>query len=538
MPGVGEGVVDRPQGLGELRRGGEIHAAIDLGTNSFHLVVARVDAEGRFDVLATEKEMVRLGSGAGDMNALAPAAIDRGIATLGRFRQLAESFGADITAVATSALREAENRNEFLDRASREAGVSVEVVSGVEEARLIHLGVIQSLPLFDEQILVVDIGGGSTELLVGRGPDVRSAHSVKLGAIRLTDRFFPGGEAEPEAVAQCRTYVRSFLVPIIRHVREHRPFVAVGSSGTITTVARMIVARRGDDHLAPTNGVAFTREELAEVVDDVAGRRGPADRAGIRGLDDRRRDIIVAGVLLLEQILDGLAIERMLVSDSALREGILLDRVTRSGEPSFHHLSDIRRQSVLRMAELYHEDLGHIQAATDLSLELFDQLQPVHGLGLSHRDLLEAAGMLHNVGLFVSHAAHHRHSYYVIRNTDQLSGFTDREIELIAQVARYHRKSAPKARHAEFQALAAADQGVVRTLAGMLRIAIALDRTRQGAVEGLAVDVGDDAIAITAHVPAGVDYSLEDYTANQRCGLLTSATGREVRIRVHHAEAC
>ncbi len=528
----GERVADRPEGLRGLRRGGDIHAAIDLGTNSFHLVVARVDAEGRFDVVAAEKEMVRLGSGAGDMSALTPEAIERGIDTLRRFRQVAESFGADVTAVATSALREAANRKTFLDRAWTDAGVAVEVVSGVEEARLIHLGVIQSLPLFEDRILVVDIGGGSTELLVGRGRDVLSVHSTKLGAIRLTDRFFPGGEAKPKAVKQCRTHVRSFLVPVVRQVREHQPFTPVGSSGTITTVARMVVARRGGDHMAPTNGVEFTAEELHDVVEDVVGRRRPDDRSGIDGLDDRRRDIIVAGVLLLEQIFEGLGLQRMVVSDAALREGILLDLVSRSGEPSFHHLSDIRRQSVLRMAELYHEDLVHIQAATDIALELFDALEPVHGLGLDERDLLEAAGMLHNVGLFISHAAHHKHSYYVVRNTDQLSGFTDREVELIAQVARYHRKSAPKAGHQEFQALERGDQHTVRVLAGLLRIAIALDRTRQGAVRDIGIQVDDELVTISVHVPAGADYSLEQYTADQRKALLASALGRQVRVQV------
>ena len=254
--------VDRPGNLHELRGDGDVHAAIDLGTNSFHLLVARLDAEGRFEMLAKEKETVRLGSGSGDMALLTDAAMDRGIAALTRFRRIADSFDADVAAVATSALREAANRSVFVERARAEAGIEVQVVSGVEEARLIHLGVIQSLPLFDEQILVVDIGGGSTEFLVGRGREVRSAHSTKLGAIRLTDRFFPDGRIKGDAVADCRTHVRSFLVPTIRRVRELRPFVAVGSSGTINTVARMAIAAAGGDPSAPTNGQVVTRSAL------------------------------------------------------------------------------------------------------------------------------------------------------------------------------------------------------------------------------------------------------------------------------------
>jgi exopolyphosphatase/guanosine-5'-triphosphate,3'-diphosphate pyrophosphatase len=518
--------------LADLRGDGEVHAAIDLGTNSFHLLVARIEADGQFDVVAKEKESVRLGSGSGDMATLTPEAIERGISALRRFRQVADSFGADITAIATSALREAGNRRDFLDRAEREAGVVVEVVPGVEEARLIHLGVLQALPLFNEQILVVDIGGGSTEFLVGRGREVRSAHSTKLGAIRLTDRFFPGGEVGKKAAQECRTHVRSFLVPTIRRLREHRPFTAVGSSGTINTVARMVVAARGGDPEAPTNGIAFTRAEVGEVVDQILAAKTPDERVGLAGLDDRRSDIIVAGAILLEQILDGLALDEMTVSEAALREGILLDLASRGGESSFHHLGDIRRQSVLRMADQYHEDLGHIQRATDLSLELFDRTQDIHGLGLIERDLLEAAGLLHNVGLFVSHAAHHKHSYYVIRNSDQLNGFTDREIELIAQVARYHRKSAPKATHGDFQALDDDSRTVVRILAGLLRIGIALDRTRQGGIGIIDLIDDGDALEVVVHADQGVDLSLELYTAGQRSRLLSSALGRNVTVRI------
>ena len=511
---------------------GKIHAAIDLGTNSFHLLIARLQPDGRFDVVAKEKEMVRLGSGSGDMYELTAPAIDRGIAALRRFRQVADSFDADITAIATSALREASNRAHFLQRAMQEAGISVEVVSGAEEARLIHLGVLQALPVFNEQVLVVDIGGGSTEFLVGRGRDVRSAHSTNLGAIRLTDQFFPEGVVAKKSAKQCRTHVRSFLVPTIRRLREHRPFVAIGSSGTINTIARMVVAQRGGDPMAPTNGALFTREELGQVIEAVLDAPTADERTGLAGLDERRRDIIVAGAVLLEQILDGLAIDKMIVSEAALREGILLDLAVRSGEPSFHHLSDIRRQSVLHMAERYHEDLGHTQRATDMALELFDQTEDLHGLDIGARDLLEAAGLLHNVGSFISHAAHHKHSYYVIRQSDQLSGFTDAEIEMIAQVARYHRKSEPKATHADFQSLSDVDQGRVRTLAGLLRIGIALDRTRQGGVEELVVTADDRTVTVGVRTRDEIDFSFELYTANQRSSLLSTAIDRDVSVEL------
>jgi len=527
---------DRPDRIVTLRSG-KIRAAMDLGTNSFHLLVARITADGHFDILAKEKEVVRLGSASGDLDTLTDDAMDRGIEALGRFRQIADSFDATIDAVATSAIREATNREAFLTRVLIETGIAIEVVSGVEEARLIHLGVLQAVPLFDARTLVVDIGGGSTELLVGCGAVVEVARSTKVGAIRLTNRFFPGGHSKAEMISECRDYVASFLVPTLSEIRRFGPFTVVGSSGTILNMARIIAGLRGEDPLSVRSGSSFTAAELHEAVELLVSRKTPDERADIVGLDERRTDIIVAGALLLEEIFDRLAIDHMVVSEAALREGVLVDRGTESEAPdSFHHLSDIRRQSVLRMAEIYHEDIGHIGRATDLALLLFDGLGPAHELETADRDLLEAAGLLHNVGLFVSHAAHHKHSYYVIRNSDQLAGFTDHEVELIAQIARYHRKSAPKSSHGEFQTLSAEDQRRIRLLAGMLRVGIALDRTRQGGVDGISVRLpdatGDSApIAVEIRCLDDADLSLEMHTSCERVDLLVTALGQPVELQ-------
>ena len=523
--------IDRPAALGELRSG-DIRAAIDLGTNSFHLIVARVEPDGSFDLLTKDKEVVRLGSGAGELRRITPDAIERGIEALRRFRRVADGYGATIDAVGTSALREAANRGEFVLRARAETGIAVDVVSGAEEARLIHLGVIQTLPVFDERILVIDIGGGSTEFAVGEGTDILLARSLKVGAIRLTDRFFPEGRARPKAVTECRRYVRSFLAPAIADVQRCAPFRAVGSSGTILNMARMIAAASGRDPASISSGDEFDRDELGAMVEELLAHKSASSRASIPGLDERRRDIIVAGALLLDEIVGLLDIEWLAVSEGALREGVLLDRAARRDAPGVEHrLGDIRRRSVMRMATAFHEDMTHIERATELTLALFDGLRDEHGLDDADRDLLEAAGLLHNVGLFISHAAHHRHSYYVIRHTDQLDGFTDHEIELIAQVARYHRKSQPKSGHVEFQALDAADQRRVRLLAGMLRVGIALDRSRRGVVESVTARRGGKAIVVDVRHPAAADVSLEQYAVAERVALLASALDRPVRVR-------
>jgi exopolyphosphatase/guanosine-5'-triphosphate,3'-diphosphate pyrophosphatase len=506
-------------------------AAADIGTNSVHLIVARVDGV-RFEVLEREREMVRLGSSAGDMKRLIPSAMDRGIEVLDRFRQIAAIHGARLRAVATSAVREAENRVEFIRRAQAEAGVEVEVISEFEEARLIHLGVLQAVPAFDRQMLVCDIGGGSTELVVGREGDVLMARSLRLGAIRLTLRYFDGTRLESGSVQACRRDVRMTLAPAVREIRRLGYQVAVGSSGTIRSVCQMVAARGDGPPPRTLNNFTVTRDEIDDVVRRLAQARTVEARAKTPGLDPRRADIILAGALILEQVAVALDVGELTYSDYALREGVLLDTWRREHGGSLHQLSDLRRRSVMHLVDLMDEDPDHSIQVARLALWLFDALVDRHGLGDHEREVLEAAALLCNVGLFVSHTGHHKHSYYVIRNSEHLTGFTDREIELIAQVARYHRKSVPRKKHAEFAALGAADQRRVRTLAAILRVAVGLDRNHAGTMTGLRCrdDGADGRLLIEVQPADGQDGQLELYAAGERKGLLEDVLGTEVAI--------
>ena len=502
-------------------------AAVDIGTNSIHLVVARVDAE-RFEVVDREREMVRLGSSARDMKRLSPAAINRGIEVLGRFRQVAAIHGARLRAVATSAVREAGNRSTFIDRARDEAGIDV---SGFEEARLIHLGVLQAVPVYDRQVLVCDIGGGSTELVVGRKGDILTARSLKLGAIRLTRRYFAKNKLNGDAVEACRRDIRATLVPAVREIDRLGFDVAVGSSGTIGAICQMAAVRSAGVAPRTLNNLTVSRAEIDDVVRRLLKANTVKARAKIPGLDPRRADIIVAGALILEQVAAGCGLQELTFSDFALREGVLLDTWRREHGGSLHHLSDLRRRSVVRLAEQMDEDVTHSTRVARLVLQLFDGACVVHGLGDDSREILEAAALLANVGLFLSHAGHHKHSYYVIRNSELLSGFTDREIELIAQVARYHRKSLPSEKHSEFAALDPEDQHRVRVLAGLLRMAVGLDRNHAGRVSGLSCRTSPDGALVVDVEPApGADVSLELYSANQRTDLLSEVLGRPVKV--------
>jgi exopolyphosphatase/guanosine-5'-triphosphate,3'-diphosphate pyrophosphatase len=517
-----------------LDRGGradpDVIAAIDIGTNSVHMVVARVASNDRFEVITKEKEMVRLGSGRQEMKHLEPDAIDRGVAALARCRALADSWGALTFAVATSAVREARNAQEFIDRARTEAGVDVEVISGREEARLIQLGVLQALPVFDRDLVLIDVGGGSTEVLFGRGSEVRYARSVKLGSLRMTREFFPDGEVVGDAVARCREHVRARLAPVVHEVDGLGFDVAVASSGTAETLAAMVAARSGGVPQS-LNGFVLALDELSAVIDELAAAATTAERRRLPGLDAARADIVLGGAIVLEQVAASLGITELQISEYALREGVLLDGLHRSRGGTLHHLSDLRRDSVLHLVELCDDDPDHAVQVARLALRLHDELADRLGVGDAERELLEAAALLANVGLFVSHSRHHKHSYYVIRNSEHLMGFTDREIEVIAQVARFHRRSAPSVdKHPEFAALSPADQQVVRALSALLRVAIGLDRNHDGAVADVQVDIGTDAVVIGL-VPSGDgDLALESLTATDRASLLAELLGAPVRV--------
>ncbi len=507
-------------------------AAVDIGTNSVHLVVARPMPGGPPEILARERTPVRLGSGFRDMKALDPEAIDRAIGALQRFRRIAQAHDADIVAVATSAVREAEDRDVFLRRAREEAGIDVEVISGVEEARLIHLGALGAVPMADRRHLVIDIGGGSTELVIGEGTRPLLTRSLKLGHVRLTNRFFPDGVVTEGSVKACRRHVRAFLAPVAKEIASLGHSIAVGCSGTIENLARMAAVRSGTEVRSIDNLLLGTGD-LNAVVADIVSRHTPESRRGLAGLDEHRADVIVAGAVLLQQLFESLEIDEMRVSSHALREGVVLDRLARRRDThdALHHLGNIRRASVLTVASRYEEDIVHAEHATNLALQLFALTHDLHGLDDDDLDVLEAAGLLHNVGRFVAHSSHHKHSYYVIRNSEHLLGFTDHEIELIAQVARYHRKSHPKEKHPPFAALGPTDRQRVRVLAGMLRVAIGFDRTYRRVFSGLGVRFDDDVLTIELFTDPGADVELELFTARERRSLLMEALGRRVEFR-------
>jgi len=506
-------------------------AAIDVGTNSIHLIVADVNLRnGQFKILDREKEVVRLGAGSTDMKYLSESAMERGVHTLRRYKMIADSHDAAVRAVATSAVREALNQDEFIRRVKTLTGVKLEIASGFEEARLIHLGVLQALPIYNKQHLLVDIGGGSTEFLVGRQRRILYNNSLKLGAVRLTQRFFPDQKYSRKVVKECREFVRGMLSPIKRSVKHEHYEVAAGTSGTILTVANIIRLRRDEDEENSLNNFTFSRDDLLDTVDRIIDAESPQDRIDIDGIDPARADIIVAGAIILGEIFTELGIRFMMVSEYALREGIILDSVEKMNpRRRTNHVRDLRYSNVRHLAESLHFEKVHSRQVAKLALRLFDQTSRIHRMGVQDREYLEAAAMLHEVGLFVSHAQHHRHSYYLIRNSELL-GFTENEKEIIANIARYHRKSHPKIKHEGYRRLSADDQRTVAKLASILRIADGLDRTHASAVADLRCRISGRKVDVFLQRANGLPVELEVWGAERKKKLFEETLRSRIRF--------
>ncbi len=330
---------------------------------------------------------------------------------------------------------------------------------------------------------------------------------------------------------QCRNHVRSLIEHFHREVTTHGFEVAVASSGTAETVARIAHARTGAEPLRTYNCFEFSRQALDDVVARLLKYRTASARTKVPGLEAQRADIIVAGALILATIAETFDIASLIYSEAALREGVLLDTISRRrGGAEVHHLRDVSRRSIHQLVERCDDDPAHSIHVARLAVDLFDAIPQLHALGASAREYLEAGALLANVGLVVAHSQHHLHAYYVVRNSE-LAGLTDNEIEVIAQIARYHRKSEPKQSHPSFAALSARDQRLVRSLAAVLRVAIGLDRRHEGRVAGVGAEMTDGGSLVIRAVPTdGCDIGLEVFAAGERSALLQRVLERDVAV--------
>jgi len=510
-----------------------ILGAIDIGTNSFHLVIARIHNDKGFTVLTKDKEVVRLGSGSNDMKYISEEAMQRGISVLKRFALICKSFGAErVRAVATSATREALNKDEFIGRVKAETGIEIEIISGYEEARLIYLGVLQALPVYNEKILLIDIGGGSTEFLIGKRGNIKYANSIKLGAVRMTQKFFSDEKVKRSSIEDARLFVKGVIAQIVREIKNEDYDTVIGTSGTITNLGFIVRADNNfefEDNIN-MNKYTFDKNGLESSVKKILKAENYNERLKIPGLDPKRADIIVAGSIILEQIFEELKLKKLTISNYALREGIIFDSITTYSEEDVSiHLSNVRYKSVIGLGEKTSFDKKHAVQTMSLAVKLYDFLKERFNLNENDEECLEAACLLHDIGYYISHSQHHKHSYYIIRNSELL-GFNEGEIELIANIARYHRKSHPKPKHENFSKLDGPTQEKVRKLAGILRIADSLDRSHKSVINSISIKEEKNDLTITVRTKNNEEPVLEIWGVNLRKELFEESFDLKVNV--------
>ena len=506
-------------------------AAIDIGTNSLHMIVVHVRPDLSFEIIDREKEMVRLGAGGLDGRALTPEVMHAALQVLSKFRRLAESHRVDkIIAVATSAVREAENGGEFLHAITQQTGIRARIIVGTEEARLIHLAAVYGVGSPAETIVVVDIGGGSVEITRGIGATVETGRSFKLGVIRLTERFVKSDPLVPRDE-------RKLVKHIVGQAGEYLDKLArlgfdrvIGTSGTILSLGAIATGHQGRSTGTVLRNRRVSAKALRRVKKDLV-ELSLEKRLRVPGLEPRRADLSVAGAVLLDAIVRRLGAEDITLCDMSLREGLVLDYIARHRKEiaQADRYPDIRRRSIVELAERCNYWPEHAAQVARLAIAIFEETRAVHGLTDREREWLEYAALLHDIGSHISYEQHHKHSHYLIKNGD-LRGFEPEEVDTIALVARYHRSATPKKRHEDFARLPRKRRQAVRTLAAILRLAESLDRSHAQSLSSVELhDRGEDALL---QVRTTGDAELELWAAARHAAPFERMLGKPLRVEI------
>jgi len=506
-------------------------AAIDVGSNSIHMIVAQADQDGAITTLWRLKEPVGLGRMSFPSRRLSREAMSRALDVLARFQQQAlQRQSEKIVAVATSAIREAVNGGDFIERARRSLGINIRVVSAREEARLIYLAVRHAIPLRTTPTLIIDIGGGSVEFIVGDEKRALLLESRKLGAARMTAEFVHSDPISEEDKAELLAHYDKELTPLSKMISDLKPTRTIGTSGTMENLAAMCQSHlqiEGNGH----GGLAtIERAPMDQLVEELLGTKSK-DRAKIRGLDDQRKDQIVAGALLAQELFRRLHLKRIQICPMALREGILLDYLAR-------HLPDLavrrdvpdpRRRSVLDLGRKCDWHRTHSEQVARLCLRLFDELRSVHHMGNAERELIEYGALLHDIGWHISRNKHHKHAMYLILN-GELKNFTPEEVSVIANIARYHRGPKPRKRHDNYTELPRRFRRIVDVGSALLRLADGLDRSHGGVIQDLRCKV--DEKSVKCLLTARADAELEVWGARRKMDWFAKVFDRKINFEV------
>ena len=506
---------------------------IDIGTNSIRLALVQIDPNGAYRTLSEQKETVRLGEGEFKNHMLQKDSMKRAIMVCKQFAEMARNNQAkEIVAVATSATREAKNQAQFIDALKKHAGLSVKTISGVEEARLIYLGISDGFDLKTNNALMIDIGGGSTELIVGNHEEYLHLDSMKLGAIRVSSMFFSpedSGRVSDEKYQLIQRYVENTAIRSIQRVIPYHYDIAIGSSGTIQTLADVIYQHY---HQRSYQKGDFVRtEELNAVIDMLRGMTN-SEREALPGLVSKRADIIIGGAAILQTVLTSLEIKGFYVTDRTLRDGMLIDHLKRSEHAALFKSHSVRQRSVNQLAKKFRVDEVHSTHVQELALQLFDSTKKIklHKLKKNYRELLAFASTLHDIGIFLSYSDHHKHSYYLIRNAD-LVGFNQNEIKIMAAIAFFHRKKFPKKSRTQLRELGKRDTEAVKVCATLIRIAEALDRSHQHVVSKAKFS-RDELGNIYLDIYTNSDYQLELWRLNSHNPMFIKVFKQSFEVRI------
>jgi exopolyphosphatase/guanosine-5'-triphosphate,3'-diphosphate pyrophosphatase len=498
-------------------------AAIDIGTNSIRCIIAEASNDGKFKILDDEKATVRLGEKLAMTGMISDEASNRAIEAIQRFQKIVSGLHVEVVeAVATSAIRTASNGKELVAILSKELGHEIKVISGEEEAELTAASSLSNFDMYGKRYAMVDIGGGSVEIVMACGNHVEEFYSLDLGAVVMTDRFLISDPISADELNKLQRHLRASLKRTFTGKRVSVDTL-VGSGGTLTALGYMAMQMRKDNYVS-IHGYEVLRSEVVHLLamlirKDLKGRRT------IPGLNQDRADIIVAGVVLIDELMRFFDANRVLVNERGIREGLLIRAMKRLGLTVEKSTPPTWRDSVNDFARSCHIDEPHAAHVANMALSIFDALALPFGLKKPERKLLEASAILHDSGYFISYGSHHKHSYHLIRHAE-LFGFTPRERELIAQIARYHRKSIPKRKHDSFQNLRESDQVTVARLGGILRLADGLDRRRSGLIQDVSCQFCGT--IITVHLIATEDISVEIFGANAKKDLFEKAFGSTV----------
>jgi len=498
-------------------------AAIDIGTNSIRCIIAEASDDGKFKIMDDEKATVRLGERLAMTGMISDDASSRAIEAIRRFRKLINGLNVEaVEAVATSAVRTATNGSELVALLSEELGHDIKVITGEEEAELTATSALSNFDMYGKRSVMVDIGGGSVEIVTAFGNHVEEFYSLDLGAVVMTDRFLQSDPIEESELRKLQRHIRGSLKRAFTGKRISVDSL-IGSGGTLTALGCMAMQMRKDNYVSIHGSEVFRAEVvhlLAMLIHkDLKGRRT------VPGLNQDRADIIVAGMVLIDELMRFFDANRVLVNERGIREGLLIKAMKRLGFKAGNNDPPTWRDSINDFALSCHVDQQHATHVAGMALSIFDALALPFGLKKPERKLLEAAAILHDCGYFISYGSHHKHSYHLIRHAE-LFGFTPRERELIAQIARYHRKSLPKRKHDTFLSLKEKDQVIVARLGGILRLADGLDRRRSALIKDVSCQFGGT--TITLQLTATEDVSVEIFGANAKKDLFEKAFGSTV----------